>query len=137
MLLLRLLLPSHDLVRIAIRVLSLLLEPPLRLELLRLDRPLRRVELLLALRVPPRHALAQDLRLHVLARDDAHHLLAAVDTEACPLNLAPTSSTTAALVMGDALAIAILEARGFTAEEFASPTPAEHSANGYCSVLQM
>lgn len=51
------------------------------------------------------------------------HLLASVDTEACPLNLAPTSSTTAALVMGDALAIAILEARGFTAEEFAFSHP--------------
>src|SRR5690606_19996099 len=42
-----------------------------------------------------------------------------VAEEACPLNLAPTSSTTAALVMGDALAIALLEARGFTAEDFA------------------
>ena len=51
------------------------------------------------------------------------HLLASVETEACPLNLAPTSSTTAALVMGDAVAIAILEARGFTAEEFAFSHP--------------
>ena len=51
------------------------------------------------------------------------HLLASVETEACPLNLAPTSSTTAALVMGDAMAIAILEARGFTAEEFAFSHP--------------
>ena len=51
------------------------------------------------------------------------HLLASVETEACPLNLAPTSSTTAALVMGDALAIAILEARGFSAEEFAFSHP--------------
>jgi len=51
------------------------------------------------------------------------HLLAAVETEACPLNLAPTSSTTASLVMGDALAIATLEARGFTAEEFAFSHP--------------
>ena len=51
------------------------------------------------------------------------HLLASVETEACPLNLAPTSSTTAALVMGDALAIATLEARGFTAEEFAFSHP--------------
>ena len=50
-------------------------------------------------------------------------LLASVETEACPLNLAPTSSTTAALVMGDALAIATLEARGFTAEEFAFSHP--------------
>jgi len=46
-----------------------------------------------------------------------------VDTEACPLGLAPTSSTTATLVMGDALAIALLEARGFTAEDFAFSHP--------------
>jgi len=51
------------------------------------------------------------------------HLSAAVESEACPLNLAPTASTTAALVMGDALAIAVLEARGFTAEEFAFSHP--------------
>lgn len=46
-----------------------------------------------------------------------------VETEACPLDLAPTSSTTTALVMGDALAIALLEARGFTAEDFAFSHP--------------
>lgn len=46
-----------------------------------------------------------------------------VKSEACPLDLAPTSSTTAALVMGDALAIALLEARGFTAEDFAFSHP--------------
>ncbi|MGV8919151.1 MAG: KpsF/GutQ family sugar-phosphate isomerase [Pseudomonas sp.] len=46
-----------------------------------------------------------------------------VEQEACPLNLAPTSSTTAALVMGDALAVALLEARGFTAEDFAFSHP--------------
>ncbi|MET0377735.1 MAG: KpsF/GutQ family sugar-phosphate isomerase [Spongiibacteraceae bacterium] len=46
-----------------------------------------------------------------------------VAQEACPLGLAPTSSTTAALVMGDALAIALLEARGFTAEDFAFSHP--------------
>lgn len=46
-----------------------------------------------------------------------------VKHEACPLNLAPTSSTTAALVMGDALAVALLEARGFTAEDFAFSHP--------------
>ncbi|WP_095148506.1 KpsF/GutQ family sugar-phosphate isomerase [Pseudomonas sp. Irchel s3a18] len=46
-----------------------------------------------------------------------------VEHEACPLNLAPTSSTTAALVMGDALAVALLEARGFTAEDFAFSHP--------------
>jgi len=46
-----------------------------------------------------------------------------VATEACPLDLAPTSSTTATLAMGDALAIALLEARGFTAEDFALSHP--------------
>lgn len=52
------------------------------------------------------------------------HLDASVPAEACPLNLAPTASTTAALVMGDALAIALLEARGFTDEDFARSHPA-------------
>ena len=51
------------------------------------------------------------------------HLLVSVTEEACPLNLAPTSSTTAALVMGDALAIALLEARGFSHEDFAFSHP--------------
>ncbi|MEY4590998.1 MAG: Arabinose 5-phosphate isomerase KdsD [Pseudomonadota bacterium] len=46
-----------------------------------------------------------------------------VDSEACPLDLAPTSSTTVTLVMGDALAVALLEARGFTAEDFAFSHP--------------
>ncbi len=52
------------------------------------------------------------------------HLDTSVPAEACPLGLAPTSSTTAALVMGDALAIALLEARGFTDEDFARSHPA-------------
>ena len=52
-----------------------------------------------------------------------YHLDVAIPKEACPLDLAPTSSTTAALVMGDALAIALLEARGFTAEDFAFSHP--------------
>jgi arabinose-5-phosphate isomerase len=52
------------------------------------------------------------------------HLDVSVPAEACPLNLAPTASTTAALVMGDALAIALLEARGFTDEDFARSHPA-------------
>ena len=51
------------------------------------------------------------------------HLNTGVDIEACPLDLAPTSSTTTALVMGDALAIALLEARGFTADDFAFSHP--------------
>ncbi|MEY8195577.1 MAG: KpsF/GutQ family sugar-phosphate isomerase [Cycloclasticus sp.] len=48
---------------------------------------------------------------------------ASIEKEACPLGLAPTSSTTAALVMGDALAIALLEARGFTEKDFALSHP--------------
>jgi arabinose-5-phosphate isomerase len=58
-----------------------------------------------------------------LAKAAEVNLDARVAQEACPLNLAPTSSTTAALVMGDALAIALLEARGFTAEDFAFSHP--------------
>ncbi|PKM22248.1 MAG: D-arabinose 5-phosphate isomerase [Gammaproteobacteria bacterium HGW-Gammaproteobacteria-14] len=58
-----------------------------------------------------------------LARLSDVHLNVAISEEACPLNLAPTSSTTAALAMGDALAIALLEARGFTAEDFALSHP--------------
>lgn len=51
------------------------------------------------------------------------HIPVIVHEEACPLNLAPTSSTTAALAMGDALAIALLEARDFSAEDFALSHP--------------
>ncbi|WP_160152798.1 KpsF/GutQ family sugar-phosphate isomerase [Microbulbifer sp. ALW1] len=58
-----------------------------------------------------------------LAQSADVNLDIAVETEACPLNLAPTSSTTVTLVMGDALAVALLEARGFTAEDFAFSHP--------------
>ena len=58
-----------------------------------------------------------------LGRASDAHLLVSVTEEACPLNLAPTSSTTAALVMGDALAIALLEAKGFSHEDFAFSHP--------------
>ncbi len=58
-----------------------------------------------------------------LARNADLHLNAHVDQEACPLNLAPTASTTAALVLGDALAVACLEARGFSREDFARSHP--------------
>jgi arabinose-5-phosphate isomerase len=51
------------------------------------------------------------------------HLDTSVDKEACPLNLAPTTSTTAALAMGDALAVALLDARGFQAEDFQRSHP--------------
>ncbi|GJM10811.1 MAG: arabinose 5-phosphate isomerase [Lysobacteraceae bacterium] len=59
-----------------------------------------------------------------LARASDIFLDGGVDEEACPLGLAPTASTTAALVLGDALAVALLEARGFTAEDFARSHPA-------------
>lgn len=59
----------------------------------------------------------------VLARAADVHLDVGVEEEACPLDLAPTASTTAALVMGDAVAIALLERRGFTAEDFALSHP--------------
>ncbi|MDL5596777.1 KpsF/GutQ family sugar-phosphate isomerase [Bacillus subtilis] len=58
-----------------------------------------------------------------LAKAAEARLDARVDKEACSLNLAPTSSTTAALVLGDALAIALMEARGFSAEDFAFSHP--------------
>lgn len=51
------------------------------------------------------------------------HLQITVQEEACPLDLAPTSSTTATLVMGDAFAVALMKARGFTAEDFALSHP--------------
>ena len=69
---------------------------------------------LIALTGAPKSALAK------LA--DAH-LDTSVEKEACPLNLAPTSSTTAALAMGDALAVALLDARGFQAEDFLRSHP--------------
>jgi arabinose-5-phosphate isomerase len=52
------------------------------------------------------------------------HLDIGIPAEACPLDLAPTTSTTAALALGDALAVALLEARGFTADDFARSHPA-------------
>ena len=59
-----------------------------------------------------------------LAREADVHLDVSVPAEACPLDLAPTTSTTAALALGDALAVALLEARGFTADDFARSHPA-------------
>ncbi len=58
-----------------------------------------------------------------LSRTADANLNVAIESEACPLDLAPTSSTTASLVIGDALAIALLEARGFSAEDFAFSHP--------------
>lgn len=54
-----------------------------------------------------------------LAKESDVHLFINVEKEACPLNLAPTSSSTATLALGDAIAVALLEMRGFTAEDFA------------------
>ena len=58
-----------------------------------------------------------------LAQSADVHLDASVDTEACPLGLAPTASTTAALALGDALALTLLDARGFSVEDFARAHP--------------
>ena len=58
-----------------------------------------------------------------LAKEADVHLNAGVEEEACPLNLAPTASTTAALALGDALAVALLDVRGFGAEDFARSHP--------------
>jgi arabinose-5-phosphate isomerase len=58
-----------------------------------------------------------------LARAASVHLDVSVAEEACPLNLAPTASTTATLALGDALAVALLEARGFTSQDFARSHP--------------
>src|SRR5881398_217212 len=61
-----------------------------------------------------------------LARNAHLFLDVNIEQEACPLNLAPTSSTTTMLVLGDALAMVLLEARGFTEEDFARYHPAGH-----------
>jgi arabinose-5-phosphate isomerase len=84
-------------------------------ELLALLPPLRRLE------VPVIAMTGHDQS--TLAREAAVHIDVSVAEEACPLNLAPTASTTAVLAMGDALATALLEARGFTSEDFARAHP--------------
>jgi len=58
-----------------------------------------------------------------LARHADHVISSAVDQEACPMNLAPTASTTAQMALGDALAVALLDARGFHEEDFARSHP--------------
>src|SRR5258707_14532590 len=73
-----------------------------------------RVEKLIAITGAPQSALAREADVH---------LDAAVEQEACPHNLAPTASTTAALALGDALAVALLSARGFSADDFARSHP--------------
>ena len=80
-------------------------------ELLRLVATLKRLgAVLIAITGSPESPLARAADIH---------LPAVIDKEACPLNLAPTASTTATLALGDALAMALLEARGFTPEDFA------------------
>ncbi|HXC58760.1 MAG TPA: KpsF/GutQ family sugar-phosphate isomerase [Steroidobacteraceae bacterium] len=83
---------------------------------------------LLALLPPLRRLMVPVIALtgrpdSTLAREATLHLDVSVREEACPLNLAPTASTTAALAMGDALATALLEARGFTSDDFARAHP--------------
>lgn len=78
--------------------------------------PLKRIGVtLIALTGNPQSTLAKHADIHIDV---------SVEKEACPLGLAPTSSTTAALVMGDALAVSLLESRGFTREDFARSHPA-------------
>lgn len=72
-----------------------------------------------------------------LARHADLHLSVAIDREACPLNLAPTASTTATLALGDALAMALLEARGFTQEDFALLHPAGQLGKRLLKVEQL
>ncbi len=72
-----------------------------------------------------------------LARLADVHLSVAIDREACPLNLAPTASTTATLAMGDALAMALVEARGFTAEDFARLHPGGQLGKDLLQVHQL
>jgi arabinose-5-phosphate isomerase len=87
-----------------------------------------RTEELLAIVVPVKRQGAKLISItgdpdSPLAREADVALDARVDKEACPLNLAPTASTTAALALGDALAVALLDARGFGAEDFARSHP--------------
>jgi arabinose-5-phosphate isomerase len=72
-----------------------------------------------------------------LARYADVHLSVAIDREACPLALAPTASTTATLAMGDALAMALLEAKGFTREDFARLHPAGQLGKRLMKVEQL
>lgn len=60
----------------------------------------------------------------LLAQHSDYHILCHVEREACPLNLAPTSSTTAAMALGDALAVALMQVRNFKAKDFAQFHPA-------------
>ena len=71
-----------------------------------------------------------------IAKAGTINLMIKADEEACPLNLAPTSSTTIALVFGDALAIALLEARGFSKDDFAKSHPAGQLGKKLTTLVQ-
>ena len=71
-----------------------------------------------------------------IAKTGKINLVINADEEACPLNLAPTSSTTIALVFGDALAIALLEARGFSKDDFAKSHPAGQLGKKLTTLVQ-
>ena len=71
-----------------------------------------------------------------IARAGTINLMIKADEEACPLDLAPTSSTTIALVFGDALAIALLEARGFSKDDFAKSHPAGQLGKKLTTLVQ-
>ncbi len=72
-----------------------------------------------------------------LATHSEVHLSAVIDQEACPLNLAPTASTTATMALGDALAMALLAARGFTLEDFARLHPGGNLGRSLLEVDQL
>lgn len=72
-----------------------------------------------------------------LARYADVHLSVAIDREACPLNLAPTASTTATLALGDALAMALAEVKGFTVDDFARLHPGGHLGRKLLKVEQL
>ncbi|HXU30153.1 MAG TPA: KpsF/GutQ family sugar-phosphate isomerase [Thermoanaerobaculia bacterium] len=98
-------------------------------ELLRLVETLKRLGVpLIAITGNPQSALARHADLH---------LSVAIDREACPLDLAPTASTTATLAMGDALAMALIEAKGFTREDFARLHPAGQLGKQLMKVEQL
>ncbi len=72
-----------------------------------------------------------------LARNATVHLPVEIDQEACPLNLAPTASSTATLAMGDALAMALLQAKGFTSDDFARLHPGGSLGKGLVKLREL
>lgn len=98
-------------------------------ELLRLAATLKRLG-------APMVAITGNARSPLAQHADVH-LTVAIDKEACPLNLAPTASTTATLALGDALAMALLEARGFSRDDFARLHPAGRLGKRLLKVEQL